>query len=419
MPDRLAVRWLPTFSMMLVSLISYIDRTTLALLSPAILRETGLNAEQYGYIVLAFSVAYTIFNPVWGWVLDRTGLRRGMMAAVAWWTAASAAHAFAAGFWSFGVARAALGIGEGATFPGALRAVAQTLPAEQRGRGMAVSYSGGSLGAAITPVIVTPIYLLWGWRGAFWFTGAIGAAWLALWMFVGSSPSLDRTLVVVPQHPGPQWRDREFWALLIAYAFGAITTGFVIYSAPLYLARALNCSQEFIGKVLWIPPLGWEAGYFFWGWLADRGLRRGEARFLTIRRLLTWSFLASLPFVSIPWLPSVGAVMAEMFLAMFAASGFIVLSVIYAAHVYSADHSGMIAGTSAGAWSLVVGISMPLFGRLFDRRSFTAPYIIATAIIVLGYAGWILLHSLKPPKPKPDKVRPIRSWRRPPGLPSR
>ena len=61
--------WLSTVSMLLVSLISYIDRNTLALLAPAILAETGLSAEQYGYIISAFSVAYMIGNPLWGVVL--------------------------------------------------------------------------------------------------------------------------------------------------------------------------------------------------------------------------------------------------------------------------------------------------------------------------------------------------------------
>ena len=26
-------------------------------------------------------------------------------------------------------------------------------------------------GGGVTPLIVTPVYLWWGWRGAFWFTG--------------------------------------------------------------------------------------------------------------------------------------------------------------------------------------------------------------------------------------------------------
>src|SRR6266702_6734498 len=183
-------RWIPAFSMLLVSLVSYIDRTTLALLAPTILKETHLSGEQYGFIISAFSIAYMLSNPLWGWILDRAGLRRGMTAAVSCWTLASVAHAFAGGLWSFAAARAALGFGEGATFPGGLRTVVQTLPGERRGRGLAVAYSGGSLEAVITPLVVTPIFLWWGWRGAFWFTGLVGLAWLGLWAVVSQRPAI-------------------------------------------------------------------------------------------------------------------------------------------------------------------------------------------------------------------------------------
>ena len=99
-------------------------------------------------------------------------------------------HAFAGGFWSFGAARAALGFGEGATFPGGLRTVVQTLPPHQRGRGLAVFVQRGFAGALITPLIVTPIFLWWGWRAAFWFTGCVGAAWLGVWALVSRRPDI-------------------------------------------------------------------------------------------------------------------------------------------------------------------------------------------------------------------------------------
>ena len=72
--------WIPALSMMLVSLISYVDRNTLALLAPTILKETGLTGEQYGWIISAFSVTYMIGNPVWGRWLDRIGLLRDVNA---------------------------------------------------------------------------------------------------------------------------------------------------------------------------------------------------------------------------------------------------------------------------------------------------------------------------------------------------
>ena len=384
-------RWAPAVSMLLVSLISYIDRSTLSILAPTILRDTHLNNEQYGYIVLAFSIAYMLANPIWGWILDRAGLRRGMAAAVACWTVASVLHVFARGFWSFGVARAALGFGEGATFPGGLRTVVQTLPVEERGRGLAVAYSGGSLGAAITPLIVTPIFLWWGWQAAFWFTGFIGAAWLVQWLFISRRPEIRTVAVRTSTGPGPRWTDRRLWAYMSAYALGALPLGFVLYTSSLYLTRALGCSQALVGKLLWIPPMGWETGYFVWGWMVDRELRRGVPREVALRRLIAGCAVASLAFAAIPWLPGVAAVLVEMYVAMFVAAGFVVLSVAYATHVYSSDHAGLIAGAGAGSWSLIVGLMMPYFGRLFDQRHFTEAFVIAAVIPMVGYAGWRVL----------------------------
>src|SRR5262249_44501228 len=133
-------------------------------------------------IVSAFSIAYVAGNLFWGRLLDRFGVFGVMAAAVALWSAASAVHSFAIGFLGFVAARALLGFAEGATFPGALRTVVQTLPPSRRSRGIGVAYSGGSLGALVTPLLVTPIALAWGWRGAFWATGGIGVVWLLLWL---------------------------------------------------------------------------------------------------------------------------------------------------------------------------------------------------------------------------------------------
>ena len=282
--------WLPALSMLLVSLISYIDRNTLALLAPTILRENNLSAEQYGWIISSFSLAYMLGNPLWGRWLDRWGVRTGMLVAVAFWTAASTAHALVAGFAGFAVARAALGFGEGATFPGGLRTVVQTLPERWRARGIAIAYSGGSLGAVLTPVIVTPIYAASGWRAAFLFTGGIGALWLVWWTFISRRPELRATHSphsAEPRREGRiQFTDRRLWAFMASYALGCLPLAFVIYQAPLYFVRALGKSQVEIGAVLWIPPLGWECGYFLSGWLADR-LRRGLDDPLPVYRRLT------------------------------------------------------------------------------------------------------------------------------------
>ena len=368
--------------MMLVSFISYVDRNTLAILAPVILRDTHLNAEQYGFIISCFSVTYMLGNPLWGSMLDRIGVRRGMTAAVSLWSIAAIAHTWATGFFSFGIARAVLGAGEGATFPGGLRTVTQTLPASKRGRGLALAYSGGSLGAMITPFIVTPIALRFGWHGAFFATGSLGLLWLILWRFAGKDVD-TRTRYTTAKLP---WRHPALWAYISAYALGAMPLAMILYDASLYLHARFGWTQATLGKVLWIPPLGWEVSYFFWGAIVDRVGPR-------FRVLLFVCLLLSLPLAWMHSLPTGELVLAEMFLAMFALAGFVVLSVAYVTRVFPADHAGLLSGIGAGSWSAVVALISPWLGHLFDLHNYELAFRVATLFPIAGYVLWLALSS--------------------------
>ena len=103
--------WVPCVGMALCSLLSFIDRGVLGVLSPTILEETGMSGQDYGNVVFFFFLAYTVANPLWGSILDRVGLRAGMLLAVGIWSAASASHALMASFAGFALARVVLGLG--------------------------------------------------------------------------------------------------------------------------------------------------------------------------------------------------------------------------------------------------------------------------------------------------------------------
>ncbi|BDC50149.1 hypothetical protein F183_A24650 [Bryobacterales bacterium F-183] len=384
--DRLNNRWVPILSMMLVSLISYIDRNTLALLAPVILKETELSNQQYGYIISAFSFAYMAGNPIWGILLDRFGLRNGMTAAVSLWTAASTAHAFASGLLSFGVARFFLGFGEGATFPGGLRTAVQTLPASDRSKGIAISYSGGSLGAVVTPWIIGPIAAAYGWRMAFLFTGIIGTLWILYWRLLSRRPDLAQ----LPQQTAAaepatlNWRDSRIWAFMCCYGIAGFPLAFILYHASLYFVQGMGRTQNEMSKVLWIPPLGWEIGYFFWGWVTDRFGLSLRLQAITLAALMT-------PLAAIPYVTSYPASLALMFLAMFAGAGFIINAMAYATRELPSRRAGLIAGIGAGSWSAVLAVLAPGFGRLFDLRNYPLAFALATAVSIGGAVAFIAL----------------------------
>jgi ACS family hexuronate transporter-like MFS transporter len=268
-----------------------------------------------------------------------------------------------------------------------MRTAVQTLPAEQRSRGIAISYSGGSLGAIVTPLIVTPIAVWFGWRGAFWFTGLIGLGWLVLWLLLSRSiPQTHRRSSVHGSLSA--FRDRRVWAFMAAYAFGGLPLAFVIYGSAIYLSKALGVPQVTIGKLLWIPPLGWEVGYFFWGWVADRFSNH-------YRSLLAMSAILSLPLALVVTHRSVGLVMLQLFFAMFIAGAFVIISIAYAARVLPTEQSGLFAGLGAGSWSAVVAVVMPYFGRMFDQQRYAEAFGLAAFLPSIGFFGWWLLSSLR------------------------
>lgn len=396
--------------MTLLSLLSYVDRNALALLAPTVLREAGLNAEQYGWMISAFSAAYLVGNPVWGRVLDRYGVRAGLALAVAVWTVASASHALATTALSFALARAALGFGEGATFPGGLRTATLTLRPEQRARGIALAYGGGSLGAIATPLLVTPIAHRWGWHGAFVCTGLFGASWLVLWAWVSRDPRL-RPAPLPPDRAGlPRLREPGVWAFMAAYAFGGLPLGFVMYGAPIHLGD-LGCDQAALGRVLWIPPLGWEVGYFFWGWTIDRAALRGPVGEPFFRRLFSLLAVLAVPLAATPFVRSRGAVLALLFFAMFVSAGFVIAALAEATGRHSSQHGAFIAGLGAGSWSGLMVVAMPVFGRLFRRGSYGTAYALAAAAPVVGWLAWRALTAMAPPTSSSAAPSGPRAWR--------
>lgn len=381
--------WTACMAMMFCSWLSYVDRQMLAVLSPMILADTAMSAQTYSTVVSAFSIAYMIGNPVWGMVLDRVGLPRGMMAAVGLWSAASAAHAAMGGFAGFAAARAVLGFGEGATFPGGLRTAMDSLPPHRQSRGIAISYSGGSLGAILTPLMVVPIALAFGWRTAFLLTGVLGVVWLGVWYFVARPPYLPAVPHNSRRMVWPDPRERRFWALVASYGLGASAIGPILYLAPLYLSRVQGLSQAELGKVLWVPPLGWEIGYFFWGWMADRYSAEGS------RPAPLFAVLAvcALPLALVTALASTAGVLALFFWTMFVASGFIVISLRNGAHRYPREQTALVAGIGAGAWSALVAAMLPLLGGWFDAQRYTETFAVVSVLPAAGVGLWFLLRE--------------------------
>ena len=59
------------------TIVNYLSRNTLAVLAPTLMAQMSFSTREYSYVVGAFQLAYTVMQPVCGYVLDLLGTRTG------------------------------------------------------------------------------------------------------------------------------------------------------------------------------------------------------------------------------------------------------------------------------------------------------------------------------------------------------
>ena len=390
--------WVPCLGMALCSWLSFVDRQVLTILSPTIIRETGLTNQDFTDAASFFFLAYTLGNPVWGSVLDRVGLRVGMLLAVAIWTGASASHALMSSFAGFATARAVLGLGEGATFPGGLRTAVESLPAHLRARAIALSFSGGTIGAVMMPLLLGPLAIQYGWRAAFIATAGLGAAWLVIWAIIARPPFLPKSPPRTAKVAWPNFLERRVWALIFSYALPAISPGPVLTILSLYLNGRLKLTQAEVNQLAWIPPLTWGIGYFFWGWAADRYAstnQRPVGMFLLLTAVsLTVGFTTATT--------SVPLAMAIISLSTFIGGGFQMLALKVGSYAFPREQAAMMTGIASGSWSLVNFLLLRAIGQWsgwMNGNRWEEIFWLIAVLPAIGIAVWLVLSRDRTPRP--------------------
>src|SRR5476651_912133 len=136
-------------------LITYMDRVNVSTGAIGFGKESNLSNTQIGLVFSAFAYPYLIFQVIGGWVGDRFGPRRTLTVCSIIWAGATILTGLATGLVTMLIARVLLGLGEGATFPTATRAMSNWSPPDRRGFAQGITHAFARIGNAITPPIVT------------------------------------------------------------------------------------------------------------------------------------------------------------------------------------------------------------------------------------------------------------------------
>jgi sugar phosphate permease len=163
-------------------LITYVDRVNIATAAGDIRKELSLSNTQLGLVFSAFAYPYLLFQVFGGWVGDRFGPRRTLFVCGLIWAAATILTGLVSSLTMLFMVRVLLGVGEGATFPVATRAMQSWTPPERRGFAQGITHAFARFGNAVTPPIVAWLIALVTWRGSFVALGCCSLVWVVAWV---------------------------------------------------------------------------------------------------------------------------------------------------------------------------------------------------------------------------------------------
>ena len=271
-------RWVIIALLFLGTVINYFDRLALPTLAPVLREEFKFTNLEYAWIANSFLIVYALSMFVWGAVFDRIGNRLGFAAAVVLWSIAEMGTATARGMAGFCGLRGLLGLGEAGNWPGATRTIAAWFPARQRALGMGIANTGASLGPALAIPLIVALRDGYGWRAVFVITGAMGFAWLVLWLAFYPKTAALRATPAAPSHPPVPWRvllrRREVWGIVAARFFGDPIWWLYVNWMPLYLADARGFHLKELKESGWVPYVAAALGALAGGWCSGHLLRR-------------------------------------------------------------------------------------------------------------------------------------------------
>ena len=186
-------------------------------------------------------------------------------------------------------ARFALGLGEAANFPAGIKAIAEWFPRRERALAAGLFNAGTNIGALTAPLLVPWLTLSFGWQWAFVATGALGFAWLLLWLGAYRPPAEHprvraSELAHIRSDPAEApvripWlallRHRQTWVFAVGKFITDPVWWLYIFWIPDFLHRNYGLDLSTIGPPLVVIFLAADAGSVAGGWLSSHLIARG------------------------------------------------------------------------------------------------------------------------------------------------
>jgi MFS family permease len=403
----------------LMYLILYVDRVNISTAAPLIKAELNLSNTQLGLAFSAFAYPYALFQLIGGYFGDKFGPRRTLFVSGLIVCAATAATGIVGGLASLFAARLVLGIGEGATFPTATRAMAAWVPERSWGFAQGITHSSARIGNAVTPPLIAVLVGLVSWRGAFVVLAFLSLGWVLLWLWyfrdIPTAPPLTAAeLATLPVRSRSEAAEPVPWFKLFRRMLPVTAVDFC-YGWTLWLFLSWipsffyqNYQQDLTRSAFYSAGvfLAGVIGDTLGGVVSDRILHRTGDRAAARRNIIVAGMLGGFLFL-IPVILVHDVNIAAISLAAAFFSVELVVAPIWAVPM---DIAPKYSGSASGMMNFgfgVAGIISPfVFGYLIDRTgSWTWPFAGSIGLLLLGAGLAFRMHPDRPFEAAPGGVR--------------
>lgn len=295
----------------LLGIITFLDRINISVAGDSIMTDLNLTESQWGWVLSAFILSYSLFQIPLGLWGDKKGQRLVLTFIVLWWSVFTGLTGAAGGFMAMMAIRFMFGLGEAGAYPNMTGTIGRWFPKAETGKAQGYIWAASRFGGALAPLTVIPLMAWLGWRVTFMVFGSLGVIWGAVWFFwYRDNPTLikgisegelseirgnqaAKTKEKVPW--GLITQSRQFWLILSMYWFYVWGSWFFFSWFPTFMERGRGFSKTELTYAVAVPFLMGVMGNIAGGYLSDKlskkyGVKIGR-RLLGVGALATSAIL--------------------------------------------------------------------------------------------------------------------------------
>ena len=385
--SRSGTRFVVLGVLCLLSGILYLDRICISQALPSIKQDLKLSNTEASFVLMAFTLAYGLFEIPTGRWGDLIGGRKVLTRISLWWSAFTALTGACTGLWPMIAVRFLFGAGEAGAFPNAARVLSRWFPDAERGRAQGVFLAASQIGGAAAPFLAAILIRNIGWRATFAAFGGLGAVWATgfWWWFRDDPANHPAVNTAEAEHIGRRassenvhgeipWtavsRNPSIWFLSSIMIFGSFNSYIYFSWFPTYLIKGRGVDPTNAGMMASLVLACSAVGTFCGGQILDRVV---TGKGLIRRTLLGGS-------------------------AFFAAAAFLSCSLMsqnpWLAALLAGLSCFMTQATQSLWWSCAIGISGKHVGALFGLMNSAGVFgAMSSQFLVGAIADWLGAHG--------------------------